>query len=67
MAHAIKQQQHTQLSTPYMGVEITKGWISSNYAGTVRYYATLPNGAIVSSPERKYVTKRIKKFFLEGK
>ena len=67
MAHAIAQQQHTEITAPYMGIEITKGWISSNYAGTVRHYATLPNGQIVTSPVRKHLTKRIKKYFTEGK
>lgn len=62
---AIAQQQHTEVTTPYMGVEIVKGWISSNYIGTVRHYATLPDGRVITSPERKHVTKRIKKYFKE--
>ena len=64
---AINQQQHLIITTSYMGVEITKGWISSNFVGTVRHYATLPNGNKVSSPIRKHVTKRIRKYFNEGK
>ena len=63
----IAQQQHVIVTTPYMGVEISKGWISSNFTGTVTHYATLPNGQTVSSPVRKHVTKRIKKYFTEGK
>jgi hypothetical protein len=67
MSHAIKQQQHTELTAPYMGIDIVKGWISSNFTGTVRHYATLPNGQKVSSPVRTYLTKRIKKYFTENK
>lgn len=60
---ALPQQQHQVNTKPYMGVEITKGWISSNFTGTVTHYATLPDGRKISSPVRSHVTKRIKKYF----
>lgn len=65
MAHNINQQQHVVITTPYMGIEIKKAWISSNFAGTVRHYATLPDGRVITSPIRQHVTKRIKKYFNE--
>jgi hypothetical protein len=46
-----------------MGIEITWGGIGSNISGTSRFYATLPNGTKVSSPVKRYLKKRIKKFF----
>lgn len=60
---AIAQQQHVVETNPYMGIEIQKGWISSNFIGTVTHYATLPDGRKISSPIRAHVTKRIKKYF----
>lgn len=61
----IEQQQHVVVTTPYMGIEIKKGWHSSNFTGTVKHYATLPDGHKISSPNRSSVTKRIKKYFKE--
>lgn len=54
--------QHFTNST-YMGIEITKSWFSSNFTGTVRHTAVLPNGKIISSTIRAHVTKRIRKYF----
>lgn len=65
MAHNINQQQHIVITNPYMGIEIKKAWISSNFIGTVRHYATLPDGRTISSPIRQHITKRIKKYFNE--
>jgi hypothetical protein len=50
-------------TTSYMGIEITKTWFSSNFIGTVRHHAYLPDGRYISSPIRAHVTKRIKKYF----
>lgn len=59
----LRQQQHAVQTTPYMGIEVTKAWTSSNFTGSVTHYATLPDGRIISSPIRSHVTKRIRKYF----
>lgn len=59
----IQQQQHSEITTSFMGINIIKGWTSSNFVGTVRHYAILPCGRKISSPNRKSITKRIKKYF----
>lgn len=59
----LKQQQHVITSGTYMGIDILKGWNSSNFIGSVTHYATLPDGRLISSPIRSHVTKRIRKYF----
>lgn len=59
----IQQQQHVINSGSYMGIDIIKAWTSSNFIGTIRHYATLPDGKHISSPIRSHVTKRIRKYF----
>ena len=63
-----EQQQYIKETVGnYMGVNIEWGGSGSNMAGTSRFYATLPNGNEVSSPVKRYLKKRIKKYFIEGK
>lgn len=50
----------------YKGIEITKTFVTSNYSGTLRFHAILPNGSKVSSPDKNNLKKRIKKYFNEN-